>query len=114
MYLVGLIITDGNLSKDGRHIDITSKDYEFFESTQQTMGIKNRIGIKYGHKQQKAFRIQIANIGFYEFLVSLGLTKNKFLTLGTLNVQGCIGMARKNILAEPCVNSHQGWMKSKT
>ena len=27
-YIIGLITTDGNLSKDGRHFDFTSKDIE--------------------------------------------------------------------------------------
>ena len=30
-YLVGLITADGFLSKDGRHIDITAKDYKFLK-----------------------------------------------------------------------------------
>ena len=85
-YLVGLITTDGCLSSDGRHIDITSKDYEFLQGIKNLIGIENKIGIKYGSKKQKAFRIQIANRNFYDFLLSIGLTQNKSLTLKEINV----------------------------
>jgi len=94
-YLVGLITSDGNLSSDGRHIDITSSDYEFLLGIKELTGIKNKIGIKYGNnKKQKAFRIQIANRNFYDFLLSIGLRQNK--------------------LAQRCVHSYAGWRKSKT
>lgn len=85
-YLVGLIATDGCLSSDRRHIDITSKDYNFIREITNLIGMENRIGIKYGFKKQKAFRIQIANRNFYEFLESTGLTQNKSLTLGRIDV----------------------------
>ncbi len=31
-YAIGLLVADGCLSKDGRHIDFTSKDLELVES----------------------------------------------------------------------------------
>ena len=85
-YLVGLITTDGCLSSDGRHIDITSKEREFIEKIKAKTGIINRIDSKYGIKKQKAFRIQIANKRLYDFLLLTGLTCKKSLTLGSLNV----------------------------
>jgi len=70
--LAGLITSDGSLSKDRRHIDITSKDYEFLQDIKDIIGIKNKIGIKFGgKKKQKAFRIQIANKHLYDFLLSV-------------------------------------------
>src|SRR3989338_5295989 len=85
-YLVGLITSDGNLSPDGGHIDITSNDYIFLSKIKNSTGIKNKIGVKYGENNRKAFRIQIANRNFYDFLVSIGLTKNKSLTVGAIKV----------------------------
>jgi intein/homing endonuclease len=85
-YLIGLITSDGCLSKDGRHIDITSSDYQFLRGIKNLIGIGNKIGIKYGYKKQKAFRILIANRSFYDFLLSLGLTHKKSLTVGALDV----------------------------
>ena len=46
-YLVGLIATDGCLSSDGRHIDITSKDYIFLDEIKREVGITNSIGINF-------------------------------------------------------------------
>lgn len=85
-YLVGLIASDGCLSSDGRHIDITSKDFKFLDGVRDLIGIENKIGIKYGFKKQKAFHIQFSNRNFYEFLLSIGLTPNKSLTLGKIKI----------------------------
>lgn len=86
-YLVGLIATDGNLSSDGRHVDITSKHLEFLEKIKETLGLVNKIGTKYREKgSEKYYRMQIANKNFYEFLISIGLTPNKSLSLGELKV----------------------------
>lgn len=86
-YLAGLITSDGNLLPDGRHIDITSSEYDFLQEIKNGIGIKNKIGLKYGNnKKQKAFRIQIANSDFYDFLLSIGLTRKKSLTIGKVNV----------------------------
>ncbi len=85
-YLVGLITSDGNLSSDGRHINITSKDYDFLQVIKKLMGIENKITAKYGGKKQKAFCIQIANRNFYDFLLGIGLMPRKSLILTQVNV----------------------------
>ncbi|MFH0935868.1 MAG: LAGLIDADG family homing endonuclease [Candidatus Omnitrophota bacterium] len=85
-YLVGLITTDGCLSPDGRHIDITSKDSDFLQTIKDITGVSNKIGIKYNGKKQKYFHIQIGNKNFYDFLLSVGLLQNKSLTLGALEI----------------------------
>lgn len=86
-YLVGLIATDGCLSSDGRHIDITSKDREFLSLLKNSTGITNEIGSKYGLNKKISFRIQIGSKEFYNFLLSIGLTPKKSLTMGALKVQ---------------------------
>ncbi len=86
-YLVGLIATDGNLSSDGRHIDITSKNLDFLETIKKMLGLENKVGIKYrGKRIGEYYRIQIANKNFYEFLLSVGLTPKKSLSLGKLKI----------------------------
>ncbi|MDP2927910.1 MAG: LAGLIDADG family homing endonuclease [Candidatus Omnitrophota bacterium] len=85
-YLVGLITSDGCLSKDGRHIDITSKDAEFLEKIKLTFNLVNKIGMKNKGRINQAYHLQIANISFYEFLLSVGLTPNKSLSLKSLNI----------------------------
>ncbi len=85
-YLVGLITSDGNLSSDGRHINITSKDYSYLEKLKKTLGLKNKIGEKFNSKNKLAYQIQFANKAFYEFLLSIGLSPRKSLTLGDLQI----------------------------
>jgi len=84
--LVGLITTDGCLSSDGRHIDITSKDSEFLETIKKSTGISNKICAKYNGQKQRYFHIVIGNRNFYDFLLSVGLTQRKSLTLGALMI----------------------------
>ena len=85
-YLVGLITTDGCLCSDARHIDITSKDFQFLQAVKDTAGLTNKIGIKYNGKKQRYFHIQIGNKNLYSFLLSIGLSQNKSLTLGALEI----------------------------
>jgi hypothetical protein len=85
-YLVGLIATDGCLSSDGQHIDITAKDKDFLESLKKSLELENRIGTKKNGGGMRSHRIQFANRDFYDFLVSIGLTAKKSLTLGALKV----------------------------
>ncbi len=104
-YLVGLITSDGCLSKDGRHIDITSKDCLFLEEIKNSIGITNKIGQKYNGKKQKSFHIQIGNKNFYDFLLSIGLTPNKSLTLGKIKIpeQYFIDFLRGTIDGDGCI-----------
>ncbi|MDD5465617.1 MAG: LAGLIDADG family homing endonuclease [Candidatus Omnitrophica bacterium] len=85
-YLVGLITSDGCLSKDGRHVDITSSDHDFLSKIKNKFSLTNRIGIKNKEKINLAYYIQISNKNFYDFLLSIGLIPNKSLTLGRLDV----------------------------
>jgi hypothetical protein len=85
-YLVGLIASDGCLSSDGRHIDITAKDKSFLEQLKHRLDFKNKVTIKNKNTTNKAFHIQLSNVNFYEFLLSVGLTPNKSLTLRSLNI----------------------------
>ncbi|MEW6008299.1 MAG: LAGLIDADG family homing endonuclease [Candidatus Omnitrophota bacterium] len=85
-YLVGLITSDGCLSKDGRHIDITSKDSQLLISLTKELGLSNKVGVKNRGAKNQAYHIQIANKNFYDFLLSIGLTPNKSLTLKKVEV----------------------------
>jgi hypothetical protein len=87
-YAIGLIVTDGSLSKDGRHIVLTSKDEEMMHNFQKALGIKNNIGKKSSgsQKEKKYFITQIGDVLFYKFLESIGLEKNKTKTIGAVSV----------------------------
>jgi len=87
-YLVGLIATDGNLSIDGRHIVITSKDVDFLEQIKVTLGLSNKITMKGrgGNPEKKYGMLSLGDVRLYKYLVSIGLTPKKSLTIGALEI----------------------------
>lgn len=76
-YVVGLITTDGNLSSDGRHLSIVSKDLEQIQHFAAILKLKNKIGISLSGSKRAYFRIQFGNMKLYRFLLSIGLCPNK-------------------------------------
>lgn len=85
-YAVGLIATDGCLSRDGLLIDLTSKDKEQLENFSKCLGVKFKIGTKWSGGVNKNLRIQFKNKVFYNFLLSVGLTPAKSKTIGKINI----------------------------
>lgn len=87
-YAVGLITTDGNLSPDGRHMNLTSKDIEQIENFRTCLGLTNKVGRKarYNEKEKKYYVLQFGNVIFYKWLLSIGLTPKKSLTLKALKI----------------------------
>ncbi len=87
-YIIGLVTTDGNLVKDGRHINFTSKDLQLVKLFRDILGLKNKITIKSSGslKLKKYFFLQFGDINFYKFLLSIGLTPKKSLTLSAIKV----------------------------
>ena len=85
-YVVGLIATDGSLSKDKRHIILTSKDLEQIQTFAKLLNLKNKIGLKGSsyNKEKKYYFIQFGNVRLYRFLESIGLTPNKTKSISTL------------------------------
>jgi len=75
-YVIGLLATDGCLSKDGRHIDLTSKDREQLENFSKCLKINNKIGFK-NSSDKKCLRVQLGDVNFYKFLLSIGLMPKK-------------------------------------
>lgn len=87
-YAVGLITTDGSLSKDGRHINLTSKDIDQIKTFAKILKLNNRISPKRSsfNPDGKYFQIQFGNVKFYKFLLSIGLTPNKTKTISSLKI----------------------------
>lgn len=87
-YAIGLLTSDGNLSPDGRHINITSKDKEMPEYVRDIFAIDNKIGKKSrgGSDIKKYYVLQFGSKQFYTFLLSIGLTPAKSKTLHSVNV----------------------------
>ncbi len=82
-YVVGVFASDGNLSPDGRHLNVTSKDKEMTETIRDLLVLDNKIGRKArgGEKEKKYPVLQFGDVNFYEFLLSIGLTPAKSKTL---------------------------------
>ncbi len=87
-YVIGLLVTDGSLSKDGRHIDFTSKDLELMNHLNKSLGTNYKPSKKSrsNEKEKKYYRIQIGDILFYKFLTELGLTQNKTRTIKAVKI----------------------------
>ncbi len=87
-YAIGLIVSDGNLSPDGRHIHFTSKDEELAIKFQHALGISGHIGKKAsGFKEDKKyFVVQFSDVLFHDFLESIGLMPNKSKIIGKVAV----------------------------
>ena len=88
-YIIGYIATDGHLSKDGRHIVITSKDRRHIFAVRKAMGIKNKVGLKSrSNEDRKIYSyLQFRDVKFYNYLLKLGFVQNKSLGLGKIAVQ---------------------------
>lgn len=87
-YAVGLITTDGCLSKDGRHIDFTSKDVQLIDLFKKVLNIEHlKTGLKTsGYSEIRYPRVQIGDVNFYQWLRSIGLTPKKSRTLTSIRV----------------------------
>jgi hypothetical protein len=85
-YAIGLLVTDGCLSSDGRHIDLTSKDKEQLINFMKCLGIKNKIGFKSGFSGKKAMHVQFGDVNFYNFLFDIGLMPKKSKVLEAIAI----------------------------
>jgi hypothetical protein len=87
-YAVGLITTDGCLSKDKRHIDFTSADRQLVETLKNCLSLKNRIGAKSNgqNTQKEYYHVQFSNTEFYDWLTSIGVTMKKSRNLKIVKV----------------------------
>ncbi len=86
-YAVGLLVTDGSLSNDGRHIVLVSKDIEQLENFKNALGLTNKIGVsRSGYTGIMTTRVQFGDVMLYQFLISIGLTPNKTKTIGRVEI----------------------------
>lgn len=84
-YVVGLIATDGNLSGDGRHLSVRSKDKDLLETVNSCLGLDHKMYLDHGG-YGSSYNLLWSDRAFYLWLVSIGLMPAKSLKLGALNV----------------------------
>ncbi|MDA2935850.1 hypothetical protein MYX06_01350 [Patescibacteria group bacterium AH-259-L05] len=85
-YAIGLLTTDGCLSKDGRHLDFTSKDMQLVKTFKKCLNLDVKIGYKSDGHGRIYPRIQFSNVRLYKYLLTIGLTPNKSKTIGELRI----------------------------
>src|SRR3989344_3357234 len=85
-YAIGLLAADGCLARYFYLVDLTSKDKEQLENFSKCIGHPLAIGNKSSGGKGQYFRVQLKNVYFYEFLLSVGLTPAKSKTIGALKI----------------------------
>ncbi len=85
-YAIGLLVSDGCLYNDGRHISLTSKDIVQLMTFNRCLGLSNKIGKKYSGSGNHAYYVQFSDVLFYQFLQGIGLSPAKSKTIGELDI----------------------------
>jgi len=87
-YVIGLLTTDGCLSKDGRHIIIRSSDTQLLETFKKCLNISNKICQTFndGWAKKPAYKIQFGSVQLYRWLLKIGLFPAKTYTIGELKI----------------------------
>ena len=85
-YAIGLLVTDGCLSTDSRHIVFVSKDKDQIENFLFCLDLKTKIGKKNRNRKNEAYQTQFGDVLFFKFLESIGLSQAKSLTVGKIDV----------------------------
>jgi hypothetical protein len=83
-YAVGLIATDGCLT--GRSITFTSTDRQLVETFMACVGQTVKIGVQIRPPRRPAYRAQLGNQVLFNWLISIGITPRKSLTIGAIAV----------------------------
>lgn len=87
-YAIGLLTTDGNLSKDGRHITMRSSDVQLLKTFKKCLEISAKIiqSKNDGWAKNPSYRVQFGNVQFYKWLIKIGLFPAKTYTIGKLEI----------------------------
>ena len=87
-YVLGLLVTDGNLSSDGRHISFKSSDYSLVKNLKGVLGLSNSIIPVQENRpnRRQPYLIQFGDVQFYRWLEKIGLSPAKTYTIGAINI----------------------------
>jgi len=87
-YVIGLITTDGNLSPDGRHIILVSKDVSQLKTFKKCLKLKSKVGLRRSSYTGKkdCHHVQFSNVILYKWLINIGLMPNKTKIVGALKI----------------------------
>lgn len=87
-YAIGLLTTDGNLSRDGRHITMRSSDTQLLKTFNRCLDRSDKIAQSKndGWATKPSYRIQFSDVQFYRWLLKIGLFPAKTYTIGELDI----------------------------
>lgn len=85
-YIVGLFASDGCLSNDGRHLNMTSKDLDIIYATLKILNKNSPVKTKLSPSGAQAYYVQFGDVSFYDFLISAGLMPRKSKVMGSLAI----------------------------
>src|SRR3989344_9150991 len=86
-YACGLMATDGNLSKDGRHIDLTSQDLDQLETFQRCVNVTCKISYKTSSfTGRKVSRIMFSDAVLHRWFITIGIMPAKTYTIGSIDI----------------------------
>lgn len=87
-YAIGLLVTDGSLSKDTRHFDFTSKDMEQINNFKKCLNLTVKTSYKSSSyaKDIKYYHVQFGDVILYQQLINIGLMPNKTKIIGKLKI----------------------------
>lgn len=85
-YAIGLIVSDGNVARNGRTITFASKDVDQIENFLKALKISNSIGVVNKGLKNQTYRTQISDIYFWSFLKTIGIHPNKSKTIEIIAV----------------------------
>lgn len=110
-YAIGLLVTDGSMSSDGRHIMLRSAEKEQIENFKKCLKIDNKIGISNnsGWSKNISYRIQIGNVLLYRWFLTIGIYPNKTYSIGAINIPDKYfkDFLRGHLDGDGCITSYQ-------
>lgn len=84
-YAIGLLVTDGCLSSDGRHIIMRSKDKCLLKTYNTCVKKSAKISSSV-HNGRICYTVQPSDVQFYRWLLTIGLFPRKTYTIGAINI----------------------------
>ena len=78
-YAVGLLVTDGNLSGNGRCVSLHSAEMVMINTFKKCLDLKNRTGTETKKNGDMSYRVQFSNVQFYDWLMIICLFLQKVI-----------------------------------
>lgn len=85
-YIAGLFASDGCLYKDGRHLNITSKDTILLEIVRTILNLKGNYKSKISGYGKVSYYVQFSDVALYDFLYNAGIKPAKSKSIGKLDI----------------------------